>query len=224
MINDKISGQGSHTHVYYAIERIPLIAMLDRPAGRVLEIGCGSGLSLKYLKEHGALETVGVEIRGDVADAAKNIGGVDQVFNLNFVDDDLPESLGLFDTVIFSHVLEHFPDPNFILNKVKKHLAADARILIALPNIRHWSVLAPLIFRGAFSYTVSGILDHTHLRFFTKSSATEMLELNGYRLLNCRLEIAGRKSKMLSAASFGAADEFAGYAINILAKLEHSSD
>jgi hypothetical protein len=49
-----------------------------------------------------------------------------------------------------------------------------------------------------------------------------MLELNGYRILNCCLEIVGRKSKMLSAISFGAADEFAGYAINILAKLDHS--
>jgi 2-polyprenyl-3-methyl-5-hydroxy-6-metoxy-1,4-benzoquinol methylase len=223
MINDKISGPGTHTNIYYAIERTSLIAMLDRPPGRVLEIGCGSGLSLKFLKEHGALETVGVELRNDVAEAAKNNGGVDRVFNLNFVDDDLPESEGLFDTVIFSHVLEHFPDPNFILQKIKKNLNTEARILIALPNIRHWSVLMPLFFQGAFKYTESGILDHTHLRFFTKSSAIDMLELNGYQLLDCCLELGGGKSKMLSAISLGAADEFAGYAINMLAKLDQAA-
>jgi 2-polyprenyl-3-methyl-5-hydroxy-6-metoxy-1,4-benzoquinol methylase len=223
MINDKITGPSSHNHIYYAIERIPLIAMLDRAPGRVIEIGCGTGLSLKYLKEHGATETVGVELRSDVADAAKNNGGVDRVFNLNFVEDDIPESEGLFDTVILSHVLEHFPDPNFILNKIKKHLNLNARILIALPNIRHLSVLIPLIFQGKFSYSDSGILDHTHLRFFTKSSAIEMLQNNGYRSLNCHLELGGGKSKMLSAVSFGAADEFAGYAINILAKLDQAA-
>lgn len=220
MINDKITGSDSHTHVYYAIERLPLIAMLDRPSGRVLEIGCGTGLSLNYLKQHGASETTGVELRSDVAEAARINGGVDKIFNLNFIDEDLPAGEGPFNTVIFSHVLEHFPDPSFILNKIKKHLSHDARLLIAVPNIRHWSVTLPLILKGSFNYAESGILDHTHLRFFTKSSAMELLTSNGYRILDCELEVNGPKSKMLSMLSFGVANEFAGYAINILATLE----
>lgn len=223
MINDQISGQDSSSNIYYAIERLPLISMLDRAPGRVLEIGCGTGLSLKYLKENGATSTVGVELRDDVAKAAIAHGGVDKVYNINFIDESLPEDEGPFDTVIFSHVLEHFPDPGYILNKIKRNLAADARLLIALPNIRHWSVIFPLIFKGEFTYKDSGILDHTHLRFFTKSSSIVLLENSGFNVMDCKLEINGPKSRLLSLLSFGLANEFAGYAINMLTKLDERS-
>lgn len=220
MINEKISGSDTPTNIYYAIERLPLISLLDRPPGRVLEVGCGAGLSLKYLKQNGAVETVGVELRSEVAAAAQENGDIDRVFNLNFITEDLPADEGLFDTVIFSHVLEHFPDPEYILNKIKKYLSPDARLLIAVPNIRHWSVVVPLIFNGRFDYQDSGILDNTHLRFFTKSSLIRMLEGAGFKVVECKLEVNGAKSKLLSSISFGGADQFAGYAINVLAKLE----
>jgi 2-polyprenyl-3-methyl-5-hydroxy-6-metoxy-1,4-benzoquinol methylase len=221
MINDKITGSDSHSNVYYAIERLPLIAMLDRPPGRVLEIGCGTGLSLKYLKQQrGAAKTIGVELRSDIADAAMANEGVDKVYNLNFIQEDLPEDEKPFDTIILSHVLEHFPEPSLILNKIKKHLNSNARLLIAVPNIRHWSVVLPLMFQGDFNYADSGILDYTHLRFFTKSSAMAMIEDNGYKVLDCQMEINGPKSTMLSRVSFGLADDFAAYAINIVAELD----
>ena len=222
MINDKIIGAESHAHIYYAIERLSLIGMLDRLPGNVLEVGCGSGLSLKYLKEHGATATTGVELRSDVAEAAKLADGVDKIFNLDFVSEDIPSAEGPYDTVIFSHVLEHFPDPSFVLNKIKQHLAKDARLLIAVPNIRHWSVMLPLLFRGKFEYAASGILDHTHLRFFTKSSAVALMETNGYEILDCKLEVNGPKSNLLNKLSFGLADGLAGYAVNMLVKLKVS--
>jgi len=220
MINKKIADAQSAAHIYYAIERLPLIAMLDRAPGKVLEIGCGSGLSLKYLKKNGASETTGVELRRDVAEAAKKSGGIDKIFNLDFTTENLPDSEGPYDTVIFSHVLEHFADPSYVLQKIKPNLGKGARILIAVPNIRHWSVLLPLIWKGKFQYQDSGILDHTHLRFFTKSSIVLLLESNGYELLDCQFEVNGPKSKLLSRLSMGLANGFAGYAVNILATMK----
>ncbi|HEY5960895.1 MAG TPA: methyltransferase domain-containing protein, partial [Polyangiaceae bacterium] len=78
-----------------------------------------------------------------------------------------------FDVIVLADVLEHMQDPLKLLLEAKRHLAADGRLLVSLPNAVHWSVRA-IIGSGRFDYTNQGILDRGHLRFFTNASAKRL--------------------------------------------------
>ena len=91
----------------------------------------------------------------------------------------LPDSY--FDTIIFADVLEHFVDPSCILGQIKSKLSQHGEIIASIPNVRHWSVLRDLL-EGRWDYVDAGILDRTHLRFFTKSSLVEMFKTAGFCL------------------------------------------
>ncbi len=217
MINDKISDDAAYGDIYYAKLRIPLLQLLDKPPGRVLEVGCGSGLTLEYLKDRGATEVVGVELRGDVVRAIRQKGKIDRVWQMDVVTEEIPEEDETFNTIVLSHVLEHFARPQDILARLARLAAPEARYLIAVPNVRHLSVLVPLIVNGDFTYRDSGIMDHTHLRFFTRNSVCTLLEQAGLRANRVEPEITGRKSNLFNAATFGLFRDFAAYAFNILA-------
>jgi len=220
MINDRIA-QGSAAFAgYYETARSELLDLLDITApARVLEVGCGGGANLALLKQRWPdAHTVGIELREDAAQAARTMGRVDEVLQLDVLDPACnfePES---FDVVILSHVLEHFARPDQVLAKVGPWLRRDGRALVALPNVRHISVLLPLLLRGDFNYTDSGILDRTHLRFYTRSSALRLLQEGGLQVLKIAPEFGGNKSRWLNRLSFGTAADLAAYAYNMSAR------
>ncbi|RZI81227.1 MAG: class I SAM-dependent methyltransferase [Rubrivivax sp.] len=218
MINDRIV-QGSDAFAgYYETARSELMDLLDLAGPlRILEVGCGGGANLALLKQRWPdAGTVGIELSPDAAQAARAAGRVDEVLELDVLDEACrfePES---FDVVILSHVLEHFARPDQVLAKVCTWLRRGGRVLVALPNVRHISVLVPLLLRGDFSYADSGILDRTHLRFYTRSSALRLLEEEGLQLLKIAPEFGGNKSRWLNRLSLGMASDFAAYAYNML--------
>ncbi len=87
-----------------------------------------------------------------------------------------------FDYVIFADVLEHLHDPKRVIQEVKPFLKEDAEILVSIPNIAHNSVLIELL-QGRFDYTGTGLLDNTHIHFFTMQTCREMFEESGYHLV-----------------------------------------
>jgi 2-polyprenyl-3-methyl-5-hydroxy-6-metoxy-1,4-benzoquinol methylase len=144
--------------------------MVGPPPRRVLDIGCGQGELAHTLKQRG-----------------HTVFGVDREpprFPLDgFVSADLTRGLPLasdmlFDTVILADVLEHMPDPMSLLMAARAHLAPGGSLLVSLPNAVHWSVRAQIL-AGRFEYANKGILDRTHLRFFTQSSAEQMFAQAG---------------------------------------------
>lgn len=200
---------------YYNSARIPLLDLLGAfEPTRALELGCGAAANLSVLKHRfPGCHTVGVEREADAAAQAIGLGTHDiRVADVAGADFDLPANS--FDLVILSHVLEHFEQPAAILQKVQRWAAPGARLLVALPNLRHYSVLVDLIVRGDFRYREHGILDQTHLRFFTRLSAVRLFEEQGLQVLSCQPEVAGRLSRLLSFASLGLADGFAAFAYN----------
>lgn len=220
MINERIA-QGSAAFAgYYETVRGELMGLLDIAApARVLEVGCGGGANLAWLKQRwpGA-HTVGIELREDAAKAARVMGRVDEVLQLDVLDDACQFEAGSFDVVILSHVLEHFARPEQVLAKLGPWLRRDGRALVALPNVRHISVLLPLLLRGDFNYADSGILDRTHLRFYTRSSALQLLSDGGLDVMRIEPEFGGSKSRWLNRASLGMAANLAAYAYNMLAR------
>lgn len=160
---------------YFSAARHEILDLVPKFSRRVLEVGCGSGQTLEMLKNKNLCsETVGIELFNTAADEAR--GRVDTVYCLDVEKNQLPQNLGKFDLILLLDVLEHLVDPWGVLKKLKEECLADGgKIIVSLPNARHFSLVLPLLF-GRFTYTERGILDKTHLRFFTKSSGVDLLK------------------------------------------------
>ncbi|MGE5680449.1 MAG: glycosyltransferase [Bacillota bacterium] len=166
---------------YYENPR-PEIQQLIKPgAGKILDVGCGKGLMASELKSKLDAEVWGIEIVRQAAAAAEK--RLDKVLSGSIEENlrHLPDSY--FDTIIFADVLEHLTDPTSVLKNIRAKLADNGQIIASIPNVRFWSVVKGLL-EGNWEYQEAGILDNTHLRFFTKSSIASMFEKAGYSIIN----------------------------------------
>jgi 2-polyprenyl-3-methyl-5-hydroxy-6-metoxy-1,4-benzoquinol methylase len=144
---------------------------------RVLEAGCASGHMSEQLKAQGC-QVVGVEIDPDVVASA--MPWLERVVVGDFESDTVwPQLEGeLFDAVLFGDVLEHLKDPLATLRESVTHLAPSGVVVISIPNIAHADVKLALL-SGTFPYSESGLLDRTHISFFTKDSLLELVREAG---------------------------------------------
>lgn len=171
---------------YFSLVRRDIAGLLPAKVGNVLEVGCGSGATLRWLKEAGlARSTTGIEL--SAVAAAQAAQHCDRLFR-----GDADEALGKlrderFDTVLCLDVLEHLMDPWATLTSVQALVKPGGTLIVSLPNVRHHSVVLPLLFRGRWEYQCAGIMDRTHLRFFTRDAATRMLEDSGFDVVGVRL-------------------------------------
>ncbi|MGL5694998.1 MAG: methyltransferase domain-containing protein [Peptostreptococcaceae bacterium] len=141
----------------------------------ILEIGCACGSTLLKLKEiYKECNLYGFDINKESTDIAKHIDNAN-IQCADIENDDISLEENKFDLVILLDVLEHLKDPWELMKKVKKSLKKDGQIIISLPNIMHISIVNSLI-QGNWDYQESGILDRTHLRFFTLKSIKEMFQ------------------------------------------------
>jgi 2-polyprenyl-3-methyl-5-hydroxy-6-metoxy-1,4-benzoquinol methylase len=144
---------------------------------RVLEAGCASGHVSEALHKQGC-SVVGIEIDADVVKPAEQ--WVERVVIGNFDDGLLWKELEgeIFDAVLFGDVLEHLKDPLATLLESMKHLELLGSVVISVPNIAHADVKVALL-KGLFPYADDGLLDRTHIHFFTKESLLELVTAAG---------------------------------------------
>jgi 2-polyprenyl-3-methyl-5-hydroxy-6-metoxy-1,4-benzoquinol methylase len=155
----------------------PDIQALVEPRGlRCLDVGCGAGALGSALKEAGAAHVAGIEVHAEAADAARQ--RLDVVVEGSVLDTPLPFAEGEFDLIVFADVLEHLPDPDAALDRCLPLLAPGGTVVVSVPNMRFYLVLARLIF-DRWEYTDSGVRDRTHLRVFTRRSLERMLATHG---------------------------------------------
>jgi 2-polyprenyl-3-methyl-5-hydroxy-6-metoxy-1,4-benzoquinol methylase len=154
--------------------------LIDRvPAGsRVLEVGTASGYLGEYLVAEKKCELYGIEPVIDLYNDAQS-SGYTKLYNKT-VEEVVAEGglSGQFDVILCGDVLEHMVDPSGTLAQLKKYLKPTGRVVISVPNIAHYSVRRSLLC-GRFDRTETGIMDATHLQFFTKKTAKEMIEKSG---------------------------------------------
>ena len=165
---------------YYAHTRLDMISMLDAIPETVLEIGCGTGNTLRYLKKQGTRETFGIELDSTMAKIAMN--HVDHVTVGDIESMEWPFPDKLFDCIILGDVLEHLLDPWSVLRTLSESLISGGQIVASLPNVRFYGVSIPLLLKGRWTYTEEGILDRTHLRFFTRKTAIELIASAGFEI------------------------------------------
>lgn len=167
-------------HTNDPAEAAGMIAALIRPNARVLDVGCGTGSVSKIIVETTGARLIGIEPdpqRVAVAQAR----GIDA--HMGFFDEQSATRLGKFDVVVFADVLEHLPDPAAALRIAHNVLNPDGMVIASVPNIAHWSVRWDLLC-GRFDYESCGIMDATHLRWFTEKSIRALFESSGYRVDN----------------------------------------
>jgi GT2 family glycosyltransferase/2-polyprenyl-3-methyl-5-hydroxy-6-metoxy-1,4-benzoquinol methylase/Tfp pilus assembly protein PilF len=153
--------------------------LVDPKSQTILDVGCATGMFGSQMKQKLGAEVWGVEPVEDIGEKAKDV--IDKVYIGKIEDqiNQLPKNY--FDSIIFADVLEHLEDPYLILDLIKEKLSDNGEIIASIPNVRHWSVLKDLI-EGKWEYQDAGILDRTHLRFFTKSSIIKMFQNAGYKI------------------------------------------
>lgn len=150
-----------------------LFGAVPSRVGRILEVGCARGRLGHELKRQDASRYVaGVERDSDAGQVAKE--RLDEVFVLDVQADIPPIEPGSLDCILFGDVLEHLLDPEDVLRRYRDLLAPDGIVLISVPNVQHFSVIKSLL-RGDFMYQPAGLLDSTHLRFFTYMSFAKLL-------------------------------------------------
>ena len=171
---------GAGDNPYFTNPRPDMLGFVPPGLGRVLELGCGSGHFGAALKRKGVREIVGVELSAAAAQAARE--RLDRVIVADLERGTLDLPAEGFDALVCNDVLEHLTDPWGVLKTLSGYLRRDGWLIASIPNVRHHKVVRRLIWPGRWRYENDGILDRTHLRFFTRESARELVELAGFRI------------------------------------------
>lgn len=159
---------------YYENVREDMLKYIPSDVGRVLEFGCGSGRFSALVKDKFGSESWAVEIDKESAKAAS--AKLDKVLCCDAFEaiDMLPDDY--FDCIIFFDILEHLVNPYELLLLVKKKLTKKGVIVTSIPNIRFYRTFKDFVLRGEWDYQNKGVLDKTHLRFFTCKSILKMFD------------------------------------------------
>ncbi len=148
----------------------------------IIEIGSGSGALAKAIKDRSPhTQYIGVEIVDEYAILSKRYCDKVLIDNIEKPSLELTSLLQNASAIVFSDVLEHLYNPWQTLQSLRTHIPKDCSIYASIPNIQHWSVIFGLI-SGNFNYADSGLLDRTHLRFFTKSTIMSLFNQSGFEV------------------------------------------
>ncbi|MFZ5568623.1 MAG: class I SAM-dependent methyltransferase [Pseudomonadota bacterium] len=179
-----------------------LLPLSETQPLHVLEIGCAGGHTLEWLKRNGRCSwAAGVE---PYTELSVTPGTVDRFFKLD-IEESLPDlPSASIDLILCLDVLEHLVDPWETLRRLDKFLKPGGMWIISVPNIRNYHILTDLAFKGRFDYANDGILDRTHLRFFTRASAIQLAEITGAKVQRILLpEMHRWQKKFLSRLGLG---------------------
>jgi SAM-dependent methyltransferase len=164
---------------YYSRINGDLLRFMPPDARVVLEVGCGSGsLAEAYRRINPDVRYLGIEISPQAAREAGESGRIDHVFAgdvavVEPIDLRLSEIDPEVDCLVFGDVLEHMVDPWTVLARLGRWVREGGQVLACIPNVQHYSVLLNLL-RGKWQYQDEGLLDRTHLRFFTLEGLREL--------------------------------------------------
>jgi GT2 family glycosyltransferase/SAM-dependent methyltransferase len=151
---------------YYTFSRPEILALVPWESRNVLELGCASGRLGRSLKERQICRLTGVEMNPQAAQEARKY--FDWVISENLESGSVQFPEHTFDAVICADVLEHLQNPWLVLKSISQWLRPGGILICSIPNIANLGIMTQLA-KGLWSYADAGILDRTHLRFFTRS-------------------------------------------------------
>jgi 2-polyprenyl-3-methyl-5-hydroxy-6-metoxy-1,4-benzoquinol methylase len=176
-------GYDTKSAAYFEEVRPEMMPFVPAGCRRLLDVGCGAGGFGESLKRSRKIEVWGVEPIESAAEQATT--KLDRVFHGTF-DAEAGLPAGTFDCVMFNDVLEHMVAPEKALSYARTLLAPGGAVVASIPNIRSFPTMWQLMFHASWEYTDYGVLDKTHLRFFTRSSIVNFFEREGYAVKTIR--------------------------------------
>ncbi len=174
--------QHSVPHDYYSYTRTDILPKLpsDFKPAAILDVGCGTGATTAYLKQlFNAEYSAGVEVNHKAAVKARE--NLDRVYEQSIESHDLQLPENTFDLILFLDVIEHLYDPWTVLTHVKRSCSQNGMIVLSIPNIQHWRAVLKIAL-NRWEYTEAGILDRTHIRFFTLHTIRDMVSRSGLKI------------------------------------------
>jgi 2-polyprenyl-3-methyl-5-hydroxy-6-metoxy-1,4-benzoquinol methylase len=190
---------------YHDNVRLDALALVSTHAGRVLDFGGGIGATAAALKHAG--RAVHVVVADHVEDSLPEIDKVlrGDLEQSAFIDTII--QAGPFDTILCLDILEHLRDPWMIVRNLTNALAVGGAIIVSVPNVNNRGILLPLLVRGKWELTDQGLLDRTHLRWFTKESLISMLDQPGLTVERVEPTMI-RRDRWISRLSMGLLERF----------------
>ena len=164
---------------YFQNIRDDIVSLVPDDAIDILEVGCAAGMTGNELKKKSGIYVAGVELDHRAAVEAKKV--LDEVVEGNIETLTLPFKEKRFDCILFADVLEHLIDPLTVLKKTRKLLRANGTVIASIPNVQYLGLVNQLV-EGNWTYQDEGILDRTHLRFFTYHEIVKLFDEAGYRI------------------------------------------
>jgi 2-polyprenyl-3-methyl-5-hydroxy-6-metoxy-1,4-benzoquinol methylase len=201
---------------YFKLVRMDIVELVPESSTKILEIGCGAGETGLYLKKKLNAEVTGIELFAPAADEAakildKVIIGDIETMELNFPKQN-------FDCIIFPDVLEHCRNPWKVLQTLSCFLNDKGYIVASIPNIRYLVAFLKIMF-DKLEYMDNGVLDISHLRFFTLHTIKKMFSDTGFDIIKIKRNKGKNwKFTLFNILTFGLLKEFSVYQYLILAK------
>ncbi len=164
----------------YDVANTDILSLVPDAARRVVDVGCMLGTLARAIRQRSPQTKVtGIDIDPDYAERAAE--HCDEAFSCDIESIETDRWDGLFpsDCWVFGDCLEHLRDPWTLLKNIRTAIDDDGCLLVCLPNAQHWSVQWRLA-SGQFRYESSGLMDRTHIRWFTRTTALEMLQTSGW--------------------------------------------
>ncbi len=193
---------------YYTGANAHLVELLPADARRVLDVGCAAGALGRAIKAaRPGILVDGIDREPEALEQAASHLDCVRCVDL---DGPLPESSTTYDAIICGDVLEHLIDPWRVLRWLADQLEPGGHVIASIPNLRYYKVLRDLVFRGRFTYRDSGILDATHLRFFTLHEMESLFAKGGLEVIERKPRIGGGNAIMraLDWICFGRLEQF----------------
>ncbi len=206
---------------YYESSRAEMLPFIPLSSERILEIGCGAGTFGLEIKKRQCCEIWGIEIVEGQAQKASTI--LDKVI-IGDVGERLRDLPGrYFDCIVCNDILEHLVDPYTLLDDLKRYVTAEGVLVTSIPNVRYYRVVKNLLLYGDWEYKDSGVLDKTHLRFFTRKSIIKTLEESGWRVVYIQgiHPTSSNTCKILNFMMFGKIEDIKYRQFAVVASVTH---
>jgi 2-polyprenyl-3-methyl-5-hydroxy-6-metoxy-1,4-benzoquinol methylase len=169
---------------YYSSKRTDVASLIPQNSRRVLDVGCGFGSLGRMLRARVECEVYGIEVNPA---ANQHLQGVYAQFWIGNVERMvLPVEPEYFDCVVFADVLEHLTDPWATLARYSTYVRRGGYVVASIPNVRNLGLLYNLVVKGRWRYEQSGLLDRTHLRFFTRNEIVDLFAQSGLEIEEIR--------------------------------------
>ncbi len=192
---------------YYRHARLEVLDLLPAEFRTVVDVGGSSGATLSAIKaRHPGIRTVCLDIHEESVRIARQNGHEAFVCD---IEKSIPDVFETSDVVMFLDVLEHLTDPWGHLARIVERIPQGASVIVSLPNVRFWEASCRLFFLGDWKLKEAGVMDRTHLRFFTRRTGVEMLRGAGLNVRAIRARMPGaRRYPLINAISLGLIKDF----------------